>query len=273
GPGGWSAPAPRRRRGPRSSPTSSAAACAGGSPSTSAPSGPTTTSRGPGPRGTCSTASSPGSRRASPRWMQLRKRRPSRPRASRAAEESIVTRARRFIASLGFLSAAALAAPVPQGGGEFSATATVNTSQGTRSLAFNLVVTNPMTMEQAQPFREVLARGGQQMLLKVIRGEARGRVRLGALEFPVELVVAEPDGDDVRYYVVTTRQLQYDEVTYNEESLDYPFSLLVVTVPEIGTGDGTIFTKAALYVDDEGHVRAEQYQGEPGSLKDVKRLK
>jgi hypothetical protein len=158
-------------------------------------------------------------------------------------------------------------------GGEFSATATVTTSQGTRSLAFDLVVSNPMTIEQAQPFKEMLARGGQPMLAKTIRGTAQGKVRLGSLEFPVDLVVAEPEGDDIRYYVVTTRQIQYEENLYNEESLDYPFSLLVVNVPEIGTGDGTIFTKAALYVDDEGHVRAEQYQGDPGSLKDVKRRK
>jgi len=107
----------------------------------------------------------------------------------------------------------------------------------------------------------------------VIRGTAHGKIKLGTLEFPVDLVIAEPDGDDMRYYVVTSRQLRYEESYYGEESLDYPFALLVVNVPEIGTGDGTIFTRAALYVDEEGHVRAEQYQGDPGSLKDVKRLK
>lgn len=184
-----------------------------------------------------------------------------------------MTRAMRLAAAVLLCGGALrLEAQAPQGG-EFSATASVNTSQGTRSLAFNLVVTNPMTIEQAQPFKEVLARGGQQMLLKVIRGTAHGKIKLGTLEFPVDLVIAEPDGDDMRYYVVTSRQLRYEESYYGEESLDYPFSLLVVNVPEIGTGDGTIFTRAALYVDEEGHVRAEQYQGDPGSLKDVKRLK
>jgi hypothetical protein len=167
----------------------------------------------------------------------------------------------------------ALAAPDAPKGGEFTATATVNTSQGTRSLAFGLIVSRPITIEQAQPLKEALAKGGQRFLFNAIRGAASGKVKLGAMEFPVDLVVAEPDGGDIRYYVVTTRQLQYEESLYNEESLDYPFSLLVVNVPSIGTGDGTIFTKAALYVDEGGHVRAEQYQGDPGSLKDVKRLK
>jgi hypothetical protein len=169
-------------------------------------------------------------------------------------------------------SAPYLFAQAPKGG-EFSATASVNTSQGTRSLAFNLVVTSPMTMEQAQPYKEVLAKGGQQMLAKVIRGTSQGKIKLGTLEYPVDLVVAESDGDDVRYYVVTSRAIRYEENLYNEESLDYPFTLFVVNAPEWGTGDGTIFTQAALYVDDEGHVRAEQYRGDPGSLKDVKRLK
>ncbi|HEY2798444.1 MAG TPA: hypothetical protein VGK26_11200 [Thermoanaerobaculia bacterium] len=171
------------------------------------------------------------------------------------------------------LASVALAEADAPKGGEFSATASVNTPQGTRSLAFNLVVSSPITMEQAQPLKEALARGGQQLLFNTIRGSARGKVKLGALEFPVDLVVAEPERDGIRYYVVTTRQLQYEETVNNDASLDYPFSLLVVDVPSIGTGDGTIFTKAALYVDDEGHVRAEQYQGDPGSLKDVKRLK
>jgi hypothetical protein len=183
-----------------------------------------------------------------------------------------MTKILRLAAAILLVSGSALAVPVAEGA-EFSATASVNTSHGTRSLAFNLVVSSPVTIEQAQPLKEVLARGGQEMLRSVMRDSVRGKIKLGALEYPVNLVVAEPDGDGIRYYVVTARQLQYEEVTNNDASLDYPFSLLVVNVPSIGTGDGTIFTKAALYVDDQGHVRAEQYQGDPGSLKDVKRLR
>jgi hypothetical protein len=170
------------------------------------------------------------------------------------------------------VSAAALGEADPRVG-EFSAMASVNTPNGTRSLAFNLVVSSPITVEQAQPYREVLAKGGQQMLLSVIKDSAPGKIKFGALEYPANLVVAEPDGDDMRFIVVTGRPLKYEEQAYAEASLDYPFTLLIVNVPAWGTGDGTILTKAALYVDEEGHVRAEQYQGDPGTLKDVKRLK
>jgi hypothetical protein len=157
--------------------------------------------------------------------------------------------------------------------GEFSATASVETKQGTRSMGFDLVVTNPMTMEQAEPLKDVLARGGQQALLNAIKGSARGRIRLGSLEYPVDLVVVEPSGDAFRFYVITSRPLKYEEVKEGRPSLDHPFTVFVVNVPGMGTGDGSIYTQASLSIDDQGHVRADQYEGRPGTLRDVKRLK
>ena len=172
-------------------------------------------------------------------------------------------------AALVLAASAALAA----GLAEFSATAKVETNTGTRSMGFDLVVTNPLTMEQALPLKEILAKGGQQALLNTIRGSGRGKIRLGAFEYPVDLVVVEPQGDGVRYYVVTGRSLKYEEAAEGRDSLNHPFTVFVVNVPGMGTGDGHIFTQAALSVDDEGHVRADQYDGKPGTLRDVKRLK
>jgi hypothetical protein len=171
-----------------------------------------------------------------------------------------------------FLLAASLRAANP-GAGEFSATANMQTKQGSRNMSFQLVVTNPMTMEEAQPLKEVLARGGQQALLNAIRGSGRGRIRLGGFEYPVDLVVVETDRDATRYYVVTARALKHEEVSEGRESLNHPFSVFVLNVPGMGSGDGRIYTQAALSIDEQGHVRAEQYEGEPGTLRDVKRLK
>ena len=158
--------------------------------------------------------------------------------------------------------------------GQFSATATVETKTGTRSMPFNLVVTSPMTMEEAQPLKAVLERGGQHALLNAIRGAGRGKIQLGGFEYPIDLVVAEPgDRGGLRYYVVTSRAMSYDEVNEGASSTSHPFSVFVVNVPDFGAGDGRIYTRAALSIDDQGHVRAEQYGGKPGTLKDVKRLK
>ena len=194
------------------------------------------------------------------------------------AAENRIRAIMKNVAVLAFASVVAVAALAPAAGparatGEFSATASVTTKQGTRSMGFNLVVSNPMTMEQAEPLKEVLARGGQQALLNAIKGAGRGKIRLGGFEYPVDLVVVEPAGDATRYFVVTSRPLKYEEVNLGLESLDHPFSVFVVNVPSMGTGDGRIYTKAALSIDEQGHVRADQYDGEPGTLRDVKRLK
>jgi hypothetical protein len=172
------------------------------------------------------------------------------------------------------LATAVVLASGPARPGQFSATATVETKTGTRSMPFNLVVTSPMTMEEALPLKDVLARGGQQALLNAIRGAGRGKIQLGAFEYPIDLVVAEPgDGGGLRYYVVTSRAMSYDEVNEGTSATTHPFSVFVVNVPEFGAGDGRIYTRAALSIDEQGHVRAEQWGGNPGILKDVKRLK
>ena len=171
------------------------------------------------------------------------------------------------------LVAAAAAAQDTPKGGEFTATATVTSSQGTRSLGFDVVVTSPLSIEQALPLKKILAEGGQNALMNTIRGSGRGRIRLGGLEYPIDLVVAEKMKDADRYVVVTARPLKFEEVQEGRPSLDHPFTVMVFDVPGFGKGTGHIFTKAALYVDDEGHVRAEQYEHDPGILKDVKRLK
>ena len=172
---------------------------------------------------------------------------------------------------LALVVSAALAAG--SGPAEFSAMAKVETKAGARSMGFDLVVTNPMTMEEAEPLKEVLAKGGQQALLNFIRGSGRGQIRLGGRVYPADLVVIEPQGNGVRYYVVTERPLRFEETAEGRPSLDHPFTVFVVNVPGMGSGDGRIYPQAALSVDDEGHVRADQYDGKPGTLRDVKRLK
>jgi len=155
--------------------------------------------------------------------------------------------------------------------GEFTATAVVESSQGTRSMGLTLVVTNPMSAAEAQPFKRILQEGGQQALLNAIRGASRGRFRLGAIEYPMNLVVAEPTRDGYRYVVVTERPLRIEEVNEGSPSLDHPFTILVFDVPEFGSGEGQLFTQAAIQVDADGHPSVDQYEPRRGTLKDVRR--
>ena len=146
--------------------------------------------------------------------------------------------------------------------GTFTATAEMTTSQGTRT----------MPIEEAQPLRKALAEGGQQALLSAIRGGNRGRLNLGNLEYPLELVVTEPlSGGGTRYVVVTTRSLKIEEVNDSAPSLDYPFAVAVFEVPDFGSGEGKLYPRVALSINESGGVHVEHYDEQPGRLKEIRR--
>ena len=109
--------------------------------------------------------------------------------------------------------------------------------------------------------------------MNAIRGASRGRFRLGAIEYPINLVVSEPIRDGQRYVIVTERSLRIEEVNESRPSLDYPFTVLVFEVPDFGAGEGRVYTQAALRLDSDGHPRVDQYEHQPGTLKDIRRTK
>lgn len=167
----------------------------------------------------------------------------------------------------------AIGAPPASPRGEFTALATMETKQGTRSMGFTLIVSNPMTRDEARPLKEVLAQSGQQGLLNAIRGSSRGRLSLGGIEYPVDVVVAEETSDGLRLLVVTARPLKIEEVNEGRASLESPFTCFDLTVPGFGTGEGTIYTQASLSLDADDRLKIEQYEGRPGTLRDVKRVR
>jgi hypothetical protein len=154
----------------------------------------------------------------------------------------------------------------------FTATAEMTTSQGTRRLPLTVIVGRPLTKDEARPLRQTLEHGGQQALLTAIRGGNRGRLNLGNLEVPLDLVVFEPLSDGgTRYVVVTTRSLKIDEVNESAPSLDYPFAVAIFDVPDFGAGQGQLFPRASLSIQENGRILLEHYDDEPGQLKDVRR--
>ena len=174
-------------------------------------------------------------------------------------------------ALLAFLLSAGLAAEEPASR-QFTATAEMTTSQGTRTMPITIIVARPLTVEEAQPLRKALADGGQQALLSAIRGGNRGRLNLGNLEYPLELVVTEPlSGGGTRYVVVTTRSLKIEEVNDSAPSLDYPFAVAVFEVPDFGSGEGKLYPRVALSINESGGVHVEHYDEQPGRLKDIRR--
>jgi len=183
------------------------------------------------------------------------------------------TRTTLLVLAIGILTAAAVAADDPPGR-EFTATVTMNTSQGTRHMPVTLIAARFTSVEDAKRYQEVLANGGQGALLSALRGRSDGRLRLGALEFPVGLVVAEPLRRGYRYVFVTARRIQVEERNESSESLDYPFGVAVFEVDGFGRGDGRVYPQAAISVDpSDQSIEIEEYQGEPGKLRDIRKVK
>src|SRR5262245_20325792 len=168
---------------------------------------------------------------------------------------------------------AVLAQQEKKAAGEFAATASIGTPSGTRSMAFDVVVSSPRSLAEVLPLKKILEQGGQQALVNAIRGSGQGEIKLGALVYPCDLVMAEKIDDGWRYLVITTRPIKYTE---SEEdgaaSLNYPFAVFAFDWTSFGSSDGTIYTKAALSIDSDGHVQVTQYDGDPGTLSDIRRI-
>ena len=169
------------------------------------------------------------------------------------------------------LVALPLAADEP--GREFSATAVVRGSQGTRRMPVTFIANRFTSVEQAKQLAEVLEHGGQGALLSALNGRRDGTLRLGALEMPISLVVAEPQGKGYRYLFLTARRIRVEETTFGEESLDYPFGIAEFVTDTFGRGEGSLHVAAALSIDADGHVEIEDYDGEDGSFEDLQKVR
>ncbi len=182
-------------------------------------------------------------------------------------------RSRRLLAAalltVSGIAGRALGDDVPTG--QFTAIAEVSTSEGTRRMGFSIVVSRPLSKADALPYKETLAKGGQAALLAILRQSERGQFQLGALAYPINLIVAEAVDDGYRFFVITARNFDIGEVDSGSASLDYPFAVAVFDVPDFGPGDGTIYPKAALSIGDDGRVQAQAYNDRTGTLQDVKR--
>jgi hypothetical protein len=170
------------------------------------------------------------------------------------------------------LTAFVLPISADEPGRQFTATAVVDGSQGTRQMPVTLVANRFTSVEEAKQLAQVLEQGGQGALLSALSGRSDGQLQLGALQMPVALVVAEPRGNGYRYLFLTARRIRVEETTLGEKSLDYPFGVAVFEVDGFGDGEGKLHVEAALHIDADGHVEVEDYDGADGTLENVEQV-
>jgi hypothetical protein len=177
-----------------------------------------------------------------------------------------------YVLTLLVIVAPAIAADPP--GREFTAQATMTTSQGTSHMPITLIVARFTSAEESQRYQDLLASGGQGALLAALRSRSDGRLRLGALEMPLGLVVAEPLRRGYRYVFVTARKIQVEEVNDSLDSLDYPFGVAVFELDDFGRGEGLVYPSAAISVDStDQSIEINEYHGEPGTLRNIKKVR
>jgi hypothetical protein len=140
---------------------------------------------------------------------------------------------------------------------------------GTRTIQVGIVINNLTHEQEIDNLKKTLEQGGQPALQSMIRNRAGGLLTLGAVKYRLNLVSAKPSGDGYRYIVVTVRPIKIHERDTEQESLDYPFAVLVFDVDEDGRGEGELYQTAALWVDGSGYVDVENYDGRTGRLTDI----
>jgi hypothetical protein len=158
-------------------------------------------------------------------------------------------------------------------GREFTATAVVDTPQGTRRMPVTLVIDRYTGLEQAQALKPVLEQGGQGALVAALQARRDGRLVLGALELPIALAIAVPTDDGFWHVLFTPRQIRVGETERGSESLDYPFGVAAFELGDFGTGNGDLHVAAALAIDDEGYVTVADYENMPGQLLEIKKVR
>ena len=157
---------------------------------------------------------------------------------------------------------------------EFTATAIMDTGEGTRQMPVTLIARSYTSIEDVARLETVLANGGQGALLATLNGMNNGRLRLGALELPVNLVAAEKLDDGYRYIFVTARRIQVEEVNSSSPSLHYPFGVAIFELGDFGPGEGQVYPAASLHIDDsDNSVIIKEYEGDPGRLEDVEKTR
>jgi hypothetical protein len=150
---------------------------------------------------------------------------------------------------------------------------TGTTGAGSEEIQVSIAILRPMTVEEALPLRDALKSGGQQAMVRAIQGRAQGMLRLGGLEYPLDLVVEQQQGDTLHIAVVTTRRIDVNETNTGAASLDYPFGLAVFDVDSLGRGEGTVYPKATLEVLSDGGVGVSTFEDRTYSMIRMKREK
>jgi hypothetical protein len=141
---------------------------------------------------------------------------------------------------------------------------------GTRQIGVTLRIDRLTPRDEAWRLADLAGVSGQDALRVALQGRSDGLLRLGALDFPLNLAVARRSEKGQSFVLVSSRALRVSEVNQGSESVGYPFGVVVFTLDDLGNGEGLVYPAARISIDTAGGVVIENFQEEPGVLKEVR---
>jgi hypothetical protein len=141
---------------------------------------------------------------------------------------------------------------------------------GTRQLGVTLRIDHLTPRDEVWRVVEAIGAAGQGALRAALQGRSDGLVRLGALDSPLNLAVAKRTEKGRSFVLVSSRALRVSGVDLEAESSDYPFGVVAFTIDDLGLGEGLVYPAARISIDGAGAVVIENFQEEPGVLKEVR---
>ena len=141
---------------------------------------------------------------------------------------------------------------------------------GTRQMGVTLRVDHVTPRDEAWRLVDLAAASGQDALRIALQGRSDGLIRLGALDFPLNLAVARRGGRGHEIMLISSRALRVSEVNQGLDTTRYPFGVVAFTLDDLGNGEGLVYPAASIAVDANGALVIENFQDEPGRLKEVK---
>ena len=158
-------------------------------------------------------------------------------------------------------------------GREFSAMFKLKDAQGDRQMGATILLDRFTPLEEALSLKHVLADQGQFGLANTIRGRANGRLRLGMMDYTLDLATFAHTKDGFFVVVVTTRQIRFEEAQEGSESLDFPFGIITFSLDGFGRGEGRFYPKSKLLINEDGTLAVQQYAEGEGKVTDVKKVR
>jgi len=153
---------------------------------------------------------------------------------------------------------------------DFKATVQTEGSRipGTHQIQVTIHLETTTPLEVAKQLAALASSGGQPVLQAALDPYSNGVVGFGALQYPLNVVVKKPSDRGQRYVIVANRPFGAYEVNTDQDSVNYPFGVVVFDVDDRGRGEGKVFQRAQITVNDDGTVDVNGY-GQPARLLNV----